>query len=48
VLHAATLLADVHPAAPAAAPHGSILPWLLGALVLAVIVASGVYLTSRH
>jgi hypothetical protein len=42
------LIADLHPAAPAAGGHGSILPWLLAAAVLAVIVASGLYLTSRR
>jgi hypothetical protein len=41
-------LADLHPAAPAAAPHGSVWPWLLLAAVLAVVVASGYYLSSRH
>jgi hypothetical protein len=43
-----TLLDSLHPAAPPATPHGSILPWLVAAVVLAVIVASGVYLTSRR
>jgi hypothetical protein len=42
------LVADLHPAAPAAANHGSVLPWLLAAAVLAVIVAGGLYLTSRR
>jgi hypothetical protein len=48
VLAVPLLLAEVHPAAPAPAPQGSVLPWLLAAAVLAVIVAGGVYLTSRH
>lgn len=42
------LVADLHPAAPAAANHGSVLPWLVAAAVLAVIVAGGLYLTSRR
>jgi hypothetical protein len=48
VIRAPLLLAELHPAAPASAPHGSILPWLLAAFVLALVVASGVYLSSRH
>jgi hypothetical protein len=43
-----TLFADLHPAAPAASSQGSVLPWLLAAAVLAVIVAGGLYLTSRR
>jgi len=43
-----TLLADLHPAAPAASGHGWVVPWLLAAAVLAVIVAGGLYLTSRR
>jgi hypothetical protein len=42
------LVADLRPAAPAVASHGSVLPWLLAAAVLAVIVAGGLYLTSRR
>jgi hypothetical protein len=41
-------LADIHPAAPAEVPGGSFLGWLLLALVLAVVVAAGVFLTSRR
>jgi hypothetical protein len=48
VLRAPLLLATIHPAAPASGQHDSVLPWLMLALVLAVIVASGVYLSSRH
>jgi hypothetical protein len=43
-----SLLAELHPAAPAATPDGSVGGWLVLALVLAVIVASGVFLTSRR
>jgi hypothetical protein len=42
------LLTDLHPAAPVASSDGSMLPWLVAAVVLAVVVASGVYLTSRR
>jgi hypothetical protein len=42
------LLADLHPAAPVAGPHGSIVPWLVAVAVLAVVVAGGFYLTSRR
>ncbi|MFL5927299.1 MAG: hypothetical protein ACJ77E_10220 [Gaiellaceae bacterium] len=42
------LAADLHPAAPAAAEHGWVLPWLVAAAVLAVILVGGLYLTSRR
>jgi hypothetical protein len=42
------LAADLHPAAPATVSQGSVLPWLLAAAILAVIVAGGLYLTSRR
>jgi cytochrome b len=42
------LIAALHPAAPAHTPHGSIVVWLLVAVVLAVVVASGVVLASRR
>jgi hypothetical protein len=42
------LLADLHPAAPAVTAEGSVLPWLVAAAVLALIVAGGLYLTSRR
>jgi hypothetical protein len=48
VLHVPLLLVAIHPAAPASAQHDSVLPWLVAAVVLAVIVASGVYVSSRH
>jgi hypothetical protein len=41
-------LAALRPAAPAAAANGSLMPWLLAALVLAVIVVGGLYLASRR
>jgi hypothetical protein len=40
-------IAELHPAAPAVAAHGSVRPWLLAAVVLALIVAGGFYLVSR-
>jgi hypothetical protein len=42
------LVADLHPAAPAAVGHGWVMPWLVAAAVLALIVAGGLYLTSRR
>jgi hypothetical protein len=44
----APVLIEIHPAAPVSAPQGSVLPWLLAAVVLAVVVAGGFYLSSRH
>jgi hypothetical protein len=41
-------LAGLRPADPAALSNGSVLPWLIAAVVLAVIVLGGVYLTSRR
>jgi hypothetical protein len=45
---AAVLVGSVHPVAPAAPPHGSIMGWVLFAVILAVIVAGGVVLSSRR
>jgi hypothetical protein len=42
------ILAGLHPVAPAPVPHGSMSGWVVLAIVLAVIVASGVVLTSRR
>jgi hypothetical protein len=42
------LLEGVHPVPPAVTPHGSIVLWVVLAIVLAVIVAGGVVLTSRR
>jgi hypothetical protein len=42
------LLLALRPAAPAETPNGSIVGWVLLAIVLAIIVASGVLLTSRR
>ena len=40
---------DIHPVPPAHVPDGSVLGWLLLlAFVLAVVVAAGVFLTSRR
>jgi hypothetical protein len=41
-------LADIHPVPPAEVPDGSIVGWLLLALLLGIIVAAGVFLTSRR
>jgi hypothetical protein len=45
---AVRVLQVLRPAAPPSGPNGSIVPWLVAALVLAVVVAGGVYLTSRR
>ena len=42
------LLAGIHPVAPAHTPHSSVEAWVLLAIVLAVVVASGMFLTSRR
>ncbi|HET7449417.1 MAG TPA: hypothetical protein VFJ78_02370 [Gaiellaceae bacterium] len=42
------LLADLHAVAPAPIPDGSIAGWLLATVVLAAIVAAGVFLTARR
>jgi hypothetical protein len=42
------LLADLHAVAPASVPEGSFLGWLLLAVVLAAMVAAGVFLTARR
>jgi hypothetical protein len=47
-LLAGHLIGALRPAAPPPAQGGSIMPWLVAVVVLAVIVASGVYLTSRR
>ena len=39
---------DIHPVPPAEVPGASVLWWLLLALVLAVVVAAGLFLTSRR
>jgi hypothetical protein len=41
-------LAAVHPVPPAPAPHASLAVWVVVAIVLAIVVASGVVLTSRR
>jgi hypothetical protein len=42
------LFDGLRPVAPAAPPHGSVTGWVLLAIVLAVVVAGGVVLTSRR
>jgi hypothetical protein len=41
-------VADLYPVAPAPTPEGSIMGWVVLAVVLAIVVASGVFLTSRR
>ena len=41
-------LADIYPVAPADVPNASVVGWVVLAIVLAVVVAGGVYLTSRR
>ena len=41
-------LADLHAVAPAPIPEGSVVGWLLLAVVLAALVAAGVFLTARR
>lgn len=41
-------IGDIHPVPPFDVPNGSVLWWLLIALVLAVVVAAGLFLTSRR
>jgi hypothetical protein len=40
--------AELRPAAPLPSPGASVLPWIVAIIILAVVVASGVYLTSRR
>jgi len=42
------LLSALHPVPPANTPGGSILGWVLLAIVLAVVVAGGMFLTARR
>jgi hypothetical protein len=42
------LLADLHAVAPAPIPESSIIGWLLLVVVLAALVAAGVFLTARR
>jgi hypothetical protein len=42
------LLADIHPAAPAAAPGGSLAGWLWLGIVVAIVVAGGLLIASRR
>jgi hypothetical protein len=45
---AAVLFDSLHPVAPATPPHASMTGWILVAVILAVIVAGGVLLSSRR
>jgi hypothetical protein len=42
------LIASIHPAPPAQTPHSSVELWLLLAVVLLLVVAGGMVLTSRR
>ena len=42
------LVADLHAVPPATIPGGSIVGWVLLAIVLAVLVAGGMFLTARR
>jgi hypothetical protein len=42
------LFADLHAVAPAPVPGGSVVGWLLLAVVLAALVTAGVFLTARR
>jgi len=44
----AVVIADIYPVPPAPTPGGSITGWIVLAVVLAVVVASGVMLASRR
>jgi hypothetical protein len=41
-------LSDLHAVAPAPVPEGSVFGWLLLVVVLAALVAAGVFLTARR
>ena len=42
------LLADLHAVPPANTPGGSVVGWILLAVVLSVVVAAGMFLTARR
>ena len=44
----AVLIADLHAVAPANTPGGSIAGWIQLAVLLAVVVAGGMFLTARR
>ena len=44
----AVQLGAIRPVAPAEPPHASIALWVVLAIVLALVVASGLFLTSRR
>jgi LPS O-antigen subunit length determinant protein (WzzB/FepE family) len=41
-------LLTIHPAAPAPTPHSSVAAWVVLAIVLGVVLACGMVLTSRR
>jgi len=45
---AVSLLADIHPVAPAVPPGGSLSSWIWLIVVVAVLVVGGLVLASRH
>jgi hypothetical protein len=42
------LFSALHPAAQAEVPHTSVLTWIVFAVVLGVVIASGLVLSSRR
>jgi hypothetical protein len=42
------LIADLHASAPAPIPNGSVAGWLLLAIVVAAMLAAGVFLSARR
>ena len=42
------LLADLHPAAPATAPGGSLAGWVWFGIAVAIVVAGGLLIASRR
>ena len=42
------LLADLHAVAPAPIPEGSIVGWLLFAIIVAAVVTAGMFLSARR
>jgi hypothetical protein len=47
-LLAAHTAAELRPAAPVPGAGASVLPWIVAIVILAVVFAGGVYLTSRR
>jgi hypothetical protein len=42
------LIADLHASAPAPIPGGSVVAWLLLAIVIAAVAAAGMFLSARR